>query len=732
MTDRLKIGNRTPDRIVFDKAVYVPEYNFNFAQDWIINPEQSAGVSLEDNKIIIRKVKPNVWFLRSSFGYSTDDERNAMFYNKQFSVSGLAAARSEGNIVTVTNQPSGDGSQTYYVEGLVCSPCTDTGGLLSTAYPWEMGIPSGAFKKGVVGWNYYGFSTDGDIPLYDYNVSTKNIPWWGGTYWEVGFAFFTAKETGADGFLELTTPIILSPFDAGAFNPASVEGFKAYLGSTLVYEKEQTFENVLMKNGMAFKETGSYVEQVQGVTAEILDRDKTAYVVSSRKYIDEYPRLRFPVPTDLAYLIEKEFPMKFWATQLDIEGKPGFWKAVKDAFAQKEITNPMYCSYLFTKSNFQAGDDPLVLTINLGKEEEGESAPRFVLDHIFDWASIDKVKFVLKYGNLTTMVDSFRQTRNLTSLEFVNETGDEDSLGISQWAGAFEYSGLKDFPTGLGVSNLQLGHSETAAQISYAFHGSVLSKIGNLKSDSSRWNLRCLSYCECAFDGWSGTEILYDLDMKFVNPASGANRVFNCPSLVSAQIAGLNKGNWYLSGQEHGGVLHGNLRGLDNASVDYLLSNIFDLRRNAEEEEYAETSLNSFHAWESDELYFYTDHVELDKRLTNGTMTLENAPSGKLNLNFHISSGTFTAVIKNGSSSTTVEGGDNTTREIPVTAGKITMEITKSEGAVFTIWQVTHGKTEITKGLSAASIYLPSALQSKASQPALTEARNRGWTIVFE
>lgn len=727
--DRLRVGKKRPMALMFNKPEDKPDYHINLAE-WDINPAQE-GVQLVGNKLVITKIKPNTWFIKSNYGFSSDAQRNEKFFGEIIKVSGIAALRADGTITSKLNNPWGDSGQSYYPTGLVVSLCGTDGGFLSTAYPWEMGIPGGAFKWGIEGWNYYGCVQDGDIDFYNSNVSTAGVPSWGGRYYEVGFGFFTGKEADADGYITLSTPITIEPENFASFNPTTVEGWKAYMKGILLYEKPRTFENVLMNYHLAFKETGNYQQAIQGFPPSIAEG--TAYVVSERYFADEHDKISLPVPTDLEELIAKSFPMKFWVNQIDREGRPGFWDAVIKAFKKVPITLTNYASYLFPVSNikgsYDKGGDGFV-ELNFDMPTHPDFKYDFInLAGIFDWnKSIDKVRFVVKHGYLTVIQNAFRQTMNaLEAVEFVNESPEEMACAASQFSGAFEYCYLSEYPSGLGIYGRQTGYSEPACQISYAFHSAGFKTIGVLKQGGGRWTALTIPYCEAAFWNDSVTEILYDLDMKFVNPSEGAGNVFSCPNLVSARISGLNKGVWALAGIAHSGYTNGNLKSLDADSVNYLLNNIFDLRRNSSEQPV--TNLTSCTTWAVTNGYSDFKHVEVYDNATSGTITVTGVPSGTLDI--QIGSVTaFTLTIKNGSASHEIKS--NGSHQIPITAGTITMTLEKEAGGVFTLFLNNPGKTEITAGLSSSTIYLPSALQSKASASALTEAKNRGWNVVFE
>lgn len=744
--NNLRVGKSKPDALMFDKYIYTPVYNFLFADDWELNPEQADGVKIVDGKIVVTKFKPNVWFAKSNYGFSTDAERNAKFYNKIFKVTGLAAANAAGKFTQTQVNTDGGG---YYSKGLVMSPMGSTGGFMLSAWPWETGSTGGAFKDnytgGNVGWNLAGYVLDypDGKELYNSNVNTGNVPSWGGKFWEAGFGLFTDVAPGADGFITLDEPIIISPDNTAYLDPTTKEGWRAYLDGKLVYSKDKTFMNCLVRHGLAVKDVDHYDEQVQGMNPSIQMSDfqrksdqygtPYAYVVTGRNYKDgDWKGLSLPVITDLEERIAEGFPMKFWINQEDIEGREGFWKSVLKAFKNQDSSDPQAFDCIFTNSNIKGSyypEDNGFVTLNINKPYSTEVGAYVSLGMAFDHSKVDKVEIIVKSGRITSILDCFRQTPNLTEVRFINQDSEnENACAPAQFAGAFEYSALKQFPSGLGCAGVTNLQSENTCQISYAFHGVAMPTIGTMKSETERWNMLIIPYCEYAFDSDAITSILYRVDMKFVNPASGANRVFSCKNLASAQICGLNKGNWYLDGTAHNGTIHGDLSSLDAESVNYLLNNLFDLRRNTEEADYIESALTTFvRDWTcTKESYITYAYWHSDN--SGSTVTHSNVPSGTMKLRIKTNIIGQLKVTNNGSV-TNHQVSDGNTLSIPVSAGSLSFEVTWSGEGVIDVYIENVGRTELTRNLTSSSLYLPQSLRSKMSNDAIREANARGWTI---
>lgn len=611
-TDNIKLYDSSPVGFAFSEPNIDSNYEFNFSSEWILNPNNSEGVSIENSVVKITKVKPNTWFMRSNYGFTTDAERNEKFYGKEFVLNGISKANSDGFII-------GHAAAGYNGYGIVVSPCTTSGGFMSSEYPWDMGIPGGSFKLGPQGSSNYGYTQDCTRDLYNYNVSTSAVLWWSGPYWEVGFAFYSDFETDADGYITFNTPITIGCTMASQFiDPTTKEAFTVALGKDTMFEKEKNFENLLMNHQLAFldnevNEEGKvyFGETIQNSGYAIndgKDGKNYAYVISNNrcehygpetgKYKDTGMPISIPIPTDLFEMMEQGEPVKFFAQQTDRNKQEGLWYNVIKYFKEHDITSNFGASYLFAKSNINGSDytdGDGWIDININCENEA------CIDGCFDHAGngyrdsgVEKVRFTVKNGKITKAKDVFRFNKyRLKNVEFINEANPEEHVCPNQMSGMFEYCGLTEFPKGLGFSNGEAASdmSQTTCMIPYIAHNSAFKVFGNLKPDGSRYRLLVDNVCTQAFhtdgspnDGPSDNleEILVELDMKFVIPNNGyADNVFLCKNLKKARILNLNHGVWSLDNVNHSGHITGNIESLDEESTNFLLNNVFDLKLNA-------------------------------------------------------------------------------------------------------------------------------------------------------
>lgn len=72
----IKIGSNDPDAIMFsDISESGLKYDF---REWELNEDAGHVVEVTKKKIIIKKVRPNVWILRSNYKLSTGTDTSAL------------------------------------------------------------------------------------------------------------------------------------------------------------------------------------------------------------------------------------------------------------------------------------------------------------------------------------------------------------------------------------------------------------------------------------------------------------------------------------------------------------------------------------------------------------------------------------------------------------------------------------------------------------------------------
>lgn len=578
------MGNDEVGALRYRDPIIKGDYQFNFQTDWVLNPNNSAGVTVKDGLITITKVKPNDWFIKSNYGFTKGSERNEKFYLKNFNVQGVAEANSAG--LFGSGCGCGYWSFNYMAYGLMIAPIQPGGLLLSMSYPWDMNIPGGFFKNPNYGAAHFGYRVNGDLALYNWNgIGYDSYP-------EVGLCIYSSGGAllDSDGYLNFETPITISSAGKTVMDPTTAEAWEVKLGGETLYSKEQTFQNAFMDFGIAYKETNaySYGNQTNGLKvyesgwAESHgETHPVAFVISNKNWAastEQYSALTIPYPTDLEEKLREGMPIKFWINQTDadIPGRKKFWENVIKFFRDFDIVESYGLTYLFSHSNISGAFDPTgdgYVTVNMN---HGVYHAVLAADSIFDWSSVDKVRIRCKSGVITSLLNAFRQCRKLTDIQL--ETENDGMFNVHTWSGTFEYCSVPKFPENVHAYNGIPGKPESCL-INYAFHGAQMPVIGNYEDE-----IVVNTSAMFAFDTWTGTEIKWILDMKIVNPMGNAQNVFTCPNLKKVKIKNLNKGVWSLDGTNHG-VLNGNLPNLDADSVNYLVSNVYDLSQNSEVKE---------------------------------------------------------------------------------------------------------------------------------------------------
>lgn len=211
------------------------------------------------------------------------------------------------------------------------------------------------------------------------------------------------------------------------------------------------------------------------------------------------------------------------------------------------------------------------------------------------------------------------------------------------------------------------------------------------------------------------------------------NAVFNAPDLVVANIKNLNKGDWYLDGQEGSGIASaGNLENFDEDSVTYLLSNVFDLRENTTDEDHFERTTNSFNSWS-----VTGDGWKMPTVFhANGNCTISRAATSLAGtMKIRVSLNNCTLTVTDNGQTTSLAAGDHT---LTLAAGETIFTVTKNTGAESceaTIELTDPFRSELTRNLSHANLYVPadwgkgSGGRDVISQSAWEIADERGWSV---
>ena len=124
----------------------------------------------------------------------------------------------------------------------------------------------------------------------------------------MALAIYSSADTDNDGNINVQTYNSLA-------DPTTIEGFRATVGENAVYTKAKTYANIIQAYNLESEEHNSFIRTVNGSNISILSEwngVSTAFVVDERNYNGIYSHIRLPEITDLASLISRSYPIKFW------------------------------------------------------------------------------------------------------------------------------------------------------------------------------------------------------------------------------------------------------------------------------------------------------------------------------------------------------------------------------------------------------------------------------------
>lgn len=731
MANALKYGTKNITALKFDvpiiETISVPvsltitNSEYNFLTNWTLNPNQPQdGIDVSEHTIRIHKFKPKLWIIKSNYSdTSTESDFLNKFYDKHWALSNFTAH--DSYFSSVTDYGS------YKPIGLVLSPINASNALLTTNGGLDWPINQGCLKgDGVYGWANYGYIHDTTSSLYvcsNYYLNNGGTPasLYNASYPQMAIAIFTANETSTDGTISVvdTKEVV---------DPTTIEGFRATVGENAVYTKAKTYANIIQAYNLESEEHNSFIRTVNGSNISILSKwngVSTAFVVDERNYNGIYSHIRLPEITDLASLISRSYPIKFWGNIEQDGVHPTFWTSIQNAFATTPITDGNFGQCLFANSKTNT---PIPITLNIDLENSEEYIN--IGDIFAESSAFSDIHFVLGDGALKSLHECFLHTQNLNAVTF------NKVVRIADFSGTFEGTSLMAFPTNVGAGNdWQTQLSEPTCLLNFAADNARLTTFGirDSSSELGRYEVNVNPYCSGAFARSDIQTIEYVLDVKFVEPVSGAvnydgtlfNSMFGDNSaLVSANIRNLNKGDWRLDGTASNGNYAGNLVNLNATSVNYMLNNVFDLRRNSSETSYFENEFNSLNGWTASS---GTKRPIFFEGWETCTLTKNLSTSGTMDVILSLVNCTMS--ITNGGSTRSINAG---TTELELVSGPTTITFTKTDAQqemIASIFLSEHFRSELTPNLNSANIYLPANAGSKIDSSALSTANTRGWTV---
>ena len=765
MPAQLRMGNLPIDRLLFDKPIEDLEYAYDF-RNWIFNPNQpSDGFIIEENKITVTKFKPNVWFLKSNYSESVDSTSFLnLFYNKVFILKNFNNNPGFADWYTYT----ADGQR--YAKGFMLAPFVVENqarpssiaeeNLHCIYWPWDMGIPSGAFKSSDLpyGAAQCGYFEDTKRALYNAQAYCVD----GGTLApenQIAFALYTGVSTDEDGYIELETPVIIEIPNTSTVpvKLSTLEGFKVFLNNVQLFNKEKTIDNIWTKYGLLVKTTWASIPNWgQDSISWYRDYNEShglnaneVYRLIRPNYVDNYHLVDYEIPTDLEDLIEAGFPIIFNLYH-DVQETNQFWSLIADIFDRITITDGAYLTNLFRNSNIPS------ITIHFAPTHcRGMSNyTKGWLDNAFVDSSIKELTIIKSNESDVELLHNAFQCPNLTSFELRCEDPDEIWYA-SELSGAFSHIGVSSLPDKLRFHDAQPlnDNNEIGVNLQYAFEYSKLTTIGHNEY---------ITICQAKqafFDSSLLTTINLILDFKWLNPnndsdsfqiLTGWNNIIDpthpeyqrlVHPLVNCRIKNLNKGDWHLDGTVNSSnFTHANIPNLNADSIEYLLTNVYNLTYNntqlGKKDRFSNIPAFDNSNWIYDYQYVTLDSNTKHVTCINGAELVINNYNGEL---LKLNVGTLT-----GNDYVTVELYDVNNQLIETNTinlggmyfynviGKVVIKTVLDVGNTVELFIITTYSSEAS-AVTNANIYCPSnwttTLDSTRLNAAVAIANNKGWTI---
>lgn len=704
------LGGDTVKRLLYNRPINDVDYEYYFT-NWILNSEQPVeGISIVDNKIIISKIKPNVWFIKSNYNLQDRTSYLDKFYNKQWILKNFASSSELQRVNTGT----------YHPIGLVILPINPNNN--SFISPASCNVSNGSFKAPNAGWASYGYKVDGTRALYNYSV-------YNATYSEVGLGIYTSVTTDEDGCVEFETPLEISVPNIANVDPTTQEVFKLYLKDELIYERDRTFENLYIPFGLNKETTQSAKSDWQANQEQNgkVFSGNIAYKFTREDY--NYSKVNIPVSIDLVQMIQNFVPLKFEIEQYDT-GRNEFWKTVIQTINNiNSITDYLFPNKLFRNAKGLAnldwnaiGDSTSHgLVLNLGPASQ-----YFWLDECFAWCDIPTVTINQVGGVVKSIHDTFKYSK-VVHIKFGQNVVLQDIIG------AFEGTSLLESVEGLTVVNVMQktngGYlSEATIAIHYSFEATHLETL-NIDGE----DLIVFPYCPQVFGSNCKLKTITGsaFDFKFVNPnelntwgvpGSYGHPIFGNSILESIKIKNLNKGNWTIP------------MPLNNTSVKYLLNNIFDLTTNSNPN--LEKDSNSFNGWSTSNASIYSaksvafakgGNASISKSGYTGDKILKFKASVALELNFTLYYNNAVVLSQGytiGTSETIIDLSAYNFDKINIGRNFANYQ----NDVVLTITNPFDSAASTT---TSATLTLSNVIYDSDFDSAIAVAQARGWTIQF-
>ena len=430
-----------------------------------------------------------------------------------------------------------------------------------------------------------------------------------------------------------------------------------------------------------------------------------------------------PVPSDLAARLAGEDGKLLKVTNLKADA--AFWEAVRAALKEVTITagNPL--------PNYWNGTDiggDVEMTV-AGGEYQTTTNMR--------GQGIRKLTLNLPSGFINSMNNAFVWAVTMEEL-VINGT-----VTTNDWTACFDHcTALKTFTApewGSGgsnsaydmpVSQMNSAFQQCPALVTVPQYGTEREAAGNTLRPVSMQNML----------NASDVEVLGPVvDCRYIDPASASQcaGAFGT-KLTDARLQNLNHGDWWLDGTTGDHVTHGNLAGLDAASVEYLMANLWDLTTDKVGKNWR-TMDNSWEMWVSEHTLELTDaravvNFELTRTGVNANSWLRTV-NALTDFKFRVTGLAegdrleFGSGVVAPSEASIYEDGEYVIDKPATLQGFKLYNDTRAGMRVLTFEIVEQPYDAGNHMVSSAALHVPEAWRGKLTDAMLNAAAAKGWSV---
>lgn len=532
----------------------------------------------------------------------------------------------------------------YYVHGLWLTIINGAAANAPYAWPWDLGVPSGALKDVNDGAHRWGYVQDG----YNKNITKGmniNFPLngWSESNIRIGLHFYRNNPQSIDlGDNAITITFLDGRFDDCPFTYDSNNIVVSENKRTITINKFSRYQVQFIIDIPAEKYSIKYIRQlltnvyvnVSGLSIHYKESDKpvdpstvrcwTVYHGNDVLYHenktkenawDAYGLIDAPVSYPKSKQVVKSFKGLDGTKKvptLDVYKDADFYSKAADGTVtfqrfngilnNKEVAVKVKEWYAIhtvdgvfnqtsdrTKGLFYASDIDGTVTINYDEPN---------IAGVAEFADSNIEKVIINTGTVTSLHELFYGAGNLREVEFEIVARAQDISGAFEFCGnilklpkinwsdgnrSFKY----DESGNITTIQYKVPCSNAGWAFEYCYRLPEIPQYGATR-DAATNHLTFTNYSPQTFNQCKAlTKIGPILDFRYLEPANASLIFGGCTALTDLRLRNLNHGSWRFDEKAINGVVHGNLSALDADSVKYLIDNLSDLTVTSSDDEHA-------------------------------------------------------------------------------------------------------------------------------------------------